>query len=271
MKQVVLITGASSGFGYELTKVLCQKDYIVYAASRNTEALKPLQDLGAHLLSMDVTSDDSVASGVHQILKDQGRIDAVINNAGYGYYGLIEEPNLNPVYQMYETNVFGVARVNNAVLPAMRKAKKGRIIITGSLAGNLAFPGTGWYASTKHAVRALTESLRMEVSPFNIDVVLIEPGSVKTGFRDTAMSTIEQVSLKKEYFPFIEKFNSFMSAGYQHSPGPEETVEAMINALESKHPQWVYKTTKSARRYPRLKALLGLKRFYQTAYKRIMK
>ncbi len=268
---VVLITGASSGFGFELAKALCQKDYVVYAASRNVKAMEPLKELGAHLLAMDVTSDESVASGVAQLLKEQGKVDAVFTNAGYGYYGLVEEPNMERVYQMYQTNVFGVARVHNAVLPAMRKAKQGRLIITGSLVGNISLPGIGWYASTKHAIRAMSESLRMELQPFNIDVVLIEPGSVKTGFRDQAMGSIEEVTLKKEYSPFIENFNRFMSAGYQHSPGPEETVQAMIDALESLTPKWVYKTTKTARTYPRLRFFLGLKRFYQTAYNRIMK
>jgi NADP-dependent 3-hydroxy acid dehydrogenase YdfG len=268
---VVLITGASSGFGFELTKALLQKNYIVYAASRNTKAMEPLKALGAHLLSMDVTSDESVTQGVAQLLQEQGKIDAVFTNAGYGYYGLVEEPNMERVYQMYQTNVFGVARVHNAVLPSMRQAKQGRLIVTGSLVGNISLPGIGWYASTKHAVRAMTESLRMELTPFNIDVVLIEPGSVKTGFRDQAMGTIDEVTLKKEYGTFIDNFNTFMTAGYQHSPGPEETVNAMIEALESPTPNWVYKTTKSARTYPRLRFLLGLKRFYQTAYNRIMK
>lgn len=270
MKQVVLITGASSGFGFELTKALVKKNYIVYAASRNTKAMQPLKELGAHIVEMDVTKDESVTQGVTRLINEQGQIDAVFNNAGYGYYGLVEEPNMDVVYQMYETNVFGLARVNNAVLPYMRKANKGRLILTGSLVGNISLPGIGWYASTKHALRALSESLRMEVSPFNIKVVLIEPGSVKTGFRDSAMGTIDEVSLKNEYKPFIENFNTFMSAGYQHSPGPEETVHAMVDALENANPPWVYKTTKSARTYPRLRFFLGLKRFYQIAYKRIM-
>jgi NADP-dependent 3-hydroxy acid dehydrogenase YdfG len=270
MKQVVLITGASSGFGFELTKALRQKDYIVYAASRNTTAMQPLKELGAHILQMDVTSDESVTQGVTQLIEEQGQIDAVFNNAGYGYYGLVEEPNMDVVYQMYETNVFGLARVNNAVLPYMRKAKKGRLILTGSLVGNIAFPGIGWYSSTKFAVKALSESLRMEVSAFGIKVVLIEPGSVKTGFRDSAMGSIDSVTLKKDYTPFIENFTAFMEAGYTSSPGPEETVAAMIDALENPKPPWVYQSTPSARRFPRLKLFIGAKRFYQTVYKQIM-
>jgi NADP-dependent 3-hydroxy acid dehydrogenase YdfG len=270
MKQVVLITGASSGFGFELTKALLKKDYIVYAASRNTKAMEPLKELGAHILEMDVTKDDNVTKGVTKLIKEQGQIDAVFNNAGYGYYGLVEEPNMDVVYQMYETNVFGLARVNNAVLPYMRKANKGRLILTGSLVGNIAFPGIGWYSSTKFAVKALSESLRMEVSPFNIQVVLIEPGSVKTGFRDSAMGSIDSVTLKKDYNPFIENFTQFMEAGYKSSPGPEETVKAMIDALENPKPPWVYKSTPSARRFPLLKSMIGAKRFYQTVYKQIM-
>jgi NADP-dependent 3-hydroxy acid dehydrogenase YdfG len=268
--KVVLITGASSGFGFDLTKALLQKGYIVYAASRNVSAMEPLKALGAKILMMDVTQDESVTAGVAQLIQEQGKIDAVFNNAGYGYYGLVEEPDMAQVLQMYETNVFGLARVNNAVLPYMRKAKQGRLILTGSLVGNISLPGIGWYASTKHAVRALSESLRMELLPFGIQVVLIEPGSVKTGFRDQAMGNIQSVTLKQDYTPFVEHFSVFMEEGYQHSPGPEETVKAMIDALESTNPPWVYKTTKTARMYPRLKALLGSKRFYQTATNQIM-
>lgn len=268
---VVLITGASSGFGFELTKALLQKGHVIYAASRNVQAMEPLKELGANILAMDVTNDDSVNAGVAQLIEEQGKIDAVFNNAGYGYYGLVEEPNMAQVLQMYQTNVFGVARINNAVLPYMRSAKQGRLIITGSLVGNISLPGIGWYASTKHAVRALSESLRMELLPFHIQVVLIEPGSVKTGFRDQAMGSIDTVTLKQDYTPFVENFNTFMTAGYQHSPGPEETVAAMIHALESDAPKWVYQTTKTARTYPRLRFVLGLKRFCTTAYQRIMK
>jgi NADP-dependent 3-hydroxy acid dehydrogenase YdfG len=268
---VVLVTGASSGFGFELVKALLQKNHIVYAASRNTAAMDPLKARGAHILTMDVTKDDSVNQAVQQLLQEQGRVDVVYNNAGYGYYGLVEEPRMERVRQMYETNVFGVARVNNAVLPAMRNAKQGRLILTGSLVGNISLPGIGWYASTKHALRALSESLRMELLPFHVHVVLIEPGSVKTGFRDQAMGSIDQVTLKDAYTPFVENFNAYMSAGYRHSPGPEQTVQAMLDAMESKNPKWVYRTTKTAVDYPRLRLLVGLKRFYHTAYKNMMK
>jgi Short-chain alcohol dehydrogenase of unknown specificity len=213
--KVVLITGASSGFGFELSKALLKKGYIVYAASRNVQAMEPLKTLGAKVLAMDVTKDESVTAGVAQLIQEQGKIDAVFNNAGYGYYGLVEEPDMNVVHQMYETNVFGLARVNNAVLPYMRKAKQGRLILTGSLVGNIAFPGLGWYASTKFAVKALSESMRMELKAFNIQVVLIEPGSVKTGFRDSAMGNIDTVTLKQEYSPFVERFAEFMEAGYK--------------------------------------------------------
>jgi NADP-dependent 3-hydroxy acid dehydrogenase YdfG len=269
--KVVLITGASSGFGFDLTKALLQKGYIVYAASRNVQAMEPLKILGAKILAMDVTKDESVTAGVAQLIQEQGKIDAVFNNAGYGNYGLVEEPDMNVVYQMYETNVFGLARVNNAVLPYMRKAKQGRLILTGSLVGNIAFPGLGWYASTKFAVKAISESLRMELSAFNIQVVLIEPGSVKTGFRDSAMGNIDSVTLKQDYSPFVEQFAVFMEKGYTSSPGPKETVQAMIEALETKTPKWVYKTTPTARRFPLLKAMIGAKRFYQTVYNQITK
>ena len=267
MKKTVIITGASSGFGYALSETLVQQGHIVYATARNVDAMKPLADLGCHVMAMDVSDDASVTSVIEKILKDADRVDAVYTNAGMGEYGLIEEPKLEKIKYMFEVNLFGVARVHNAVLTFLRNQGFGRLIITGSLVGNVSFPGFGWYASSKHALRAMSEALRMEVMQFGIDIILIEPGSVKTNFLSVAGPKIYEATHYEENNSFMTKLGSFMESSYAHAPGMEETITAMVDALENIKPKWVYQTTKTARRYSLYKRVLSLKQFTKRAMK----
>jgi short-subunit dehydrogenase len=208
---------------------------------------------------------------VDTLINQEGRLDAVYTNAGYGEYGVIEEPNLDKIKAMYDVNVFGVARVHNAVLPFLRQQGFGRLIITASLVGHIAIPGIGWYASTKHALRAMSEALRMELSAYAITVTLIETRSrKKTGFDTVAVPALDEVSLKGAYQHLLKAFTPFILKSYQNAPGMGSTIKAMVKALESKHPKWVYRTTIDAKGYPLLKALLGLKGYSKTAYKIIM-
>lgn len=270
MKKVVMITGASSGFGYELALRCLEKGYTVYAGARRLEAMQPLKDKGAHVFKLDVTDEESIQAMTDTLIKTEGRLDAVYTNAGYGEYGVIEETNLDKIKAMYDVNIFGVARVHNAVLPFLRQQGFGRLIITSSLVGHIAIPGIGWYASSKHALRAMSEALRMELLPFNIRVTLIEPGAVKTGFESVAVPALNEVSLKAPYQDLLDAFNPFIKKSYAKAPGMSSTVKAMIKAFESKHPKWIYRTTLDAKGYPKLKALLGLKGYSLTARKIIM-
>ena len=271
MRKVILITGASSGFGYQLTLNLLSEGHTVYAGARRLDLMKPLEEKGAHIFKLDVTDESSIQGLVDTLIQNEGRLDAVYTNAGYGEYGIIEEANLDKIKAMYEVNIFGVARVHNAVLPFLRSQGFGRLIITSSLVGHIAIPGIGWYASSKHALRAMSEALRMELSPFNIDVILIEPGAVKTGFEDVAVNALDDVTLKKDYQVLLSAFHPFIKKSYQNAPGMNSTLKAMKKALDAKRPKWVYRTTIDAKGYPRLKALLGLKGYSKTAYKIIMK
>jgi len=243
MKKVILITGASSGFGYQLALTLLEKGHTVYAGARRLQAMDALKEKGAHTFQLDVTDDASVKKMVDTLLKNETRLDAVYTNAGYGDYGVIEEPELEKIKAMYEVNVFGVARVHNAVLPFLRKQGFGRLIITSSLVGHISIPGFGWYASTKHAIRAMSEALRMELKPFNISV----------------------------YHDLIESFKAFIKKGYQKAPGMDSTVKAMVHAFEAKSPKWVYRTTKDAKGFPILKGFIGLKAYSKTAYNLVIK
>jgi NADP-dependent 3-hydroxy acid dehydrogenase YdfG len=257
--KIILVVGASSGFGFGLSEALLKKGHIVYAAARRLSLMAPLETLGAHLLEMDVTNEASIQIGVESIIKQHSKIDVVINNAGYGQYGTIELESLEAVKAMYDVNLFGVSRVNNAVLPYMRKQRNGRIIITASLVSNLSLAGVGWYASTKHALRAMIEALRMEVTHLNIKVVQIEPGAVKTGFAEIAVPTINKTNHDGDYAKLMSDFEIFIKKSYDKAPNAQSTIKAMLKAVEKKNPKWVYRTTVDAKFLPKVKQLIGLK------------
>jgi NAD(P)-dependent dehydrogenase (short-subunit alcohol dehydrogenase family) len=177
---VVLVTGASSGFGKAVARALHAKGWCVYGASR-TDAGERSAD-GLRTIALDVTSDDSVARGVATVLAEQGRIDALVNNAGVGYAGALEDTSLDEARAQFETNFFGMHRLCRAVLPTMRERRAGRIVNMSSLGGLVSVPFQGFYCASKFAVEAYTEALRMEVRPFGIRVAMIEPGDYATGF-----------------------------------------------------------------------------------------
>lgn len=193
-EKVILVTGASSGFGELAVERLLNKGYTVYAAARRLDRMKNLEKKGAKLLSMDVTSDEQVDAGIATIIKKEGSIYGLVNNAGYGGYGMIESVSLDEAQRQFQVNVFGLARVTKAVLPHMRSKKEGRIVNLASVAGQVAFGMGGWYTASKHAVEALSDALRNEVKDFGIHVSVIEPGAVKTEFLDRAMEVIDAVA-----------------------------------------------------------------------------
>ena len=187
---VVLVTGASSGFGHAISRALQQRGHRVYGTSRNP----PDAAAGSvTLIAMDVDDDASVAAGVAHVLADAGRIDAVVNNAGLGYAGALEDTTVEEARRQFDTNLFGVHRVCRAVLPHMRERGTGRIVNMSSLGGLVTVPFQGMYCASKYALEAYTQALRMEVRPFGIEVAMIEPGDFATGFtahrRMTAAST----------------------------------------------------------------------------------
>lgn len=256
-KQVVLITGASSGFG-ELTaeKLLAMGNTIVYAAARRVEKMEGLKQKGAHILKMDVTDNATVVACVEQIIQEQGRIDVVLGNAGYGTYGMIETIPIEEIQYQYEVNVFGMARVLKAVLPHMRKQRSGRVVITTSIVSHVSQMGLGWYASTKHALTAMCVALRQEVRDLGIEVVMIEPGAVNTGFAEVAFGTMDAITPPEDYRELHEGFKKFAVNNYATSPGPESTAEAMVKAITAEKPRLVYKTTTDSKVMPSVVGLM---------------
>ena len=180
--KVILLTGASSGIGYDTAVALAQQGHKVYAAARRVERMEPLRQYDIVPLKMDVTDEESMKTGVKTLLDAEGRIDVLINNAGYGYFGAVENVPMEDARNQLEVNVFGLARLCQLVLPTMRAQHSGRIINTASVAGRSVFYYGGWYHVSKYAVESLSDAMRMELKPFGIDVVIIEPGAIKTNW-----------------------------------------------------------------------------------------
>jgi NADP-dependent 3-hydroxy acid dehydrogenase YdfG len=195
-RQVWFITGCSTGFGRELVTLLLRQNYRVVATARDVAKIADLiegHDDDALALPLDVTVADSIHHAMAQALEKFGRIDVLVNNAGYGYFGAIEEGEDAPVRTMFDTNVFGLIEMTKAVLPGMRKQRSGFIVNLSSIGGLVAFPGTGYYTATKHAVEAISEALSQEVAPLGIKVLIVEPGPFRTDFAGRSINMSKTV------------------------------------------------------------------------------
>ena len=186
----VLITGTSSGIGRAVAERLARGGHVVYATARRPESISDLAAAGCRLLACDVTDEESMSAAVTAVQAEHGQVGTLVNNAGYGEYGPVEEVSLDRVRREFETNVFGLARMCQLVLPGMRAAGRGRVINVSSMGGRLTFPGGGYYHASKHAVEALSDALRFETRPFGISVAVIEPGIISTGFQEIASETL---------------------------------------------------------------------------------
>jgi len=247
----VLVTGCSSGIGAATAELLLRAGHTVYATARRPEVLADLESAGARVLALDVTSEESMSAAVKAVEDEHGRVSALVNNAGYGEYGTIEETDLDKVRTMFETNVFGLARLTQLVLPAMREARSGRVVNIGSMGGRFTFPVGGYYHATKYAVEAITDALRNEVRGFGIRVSLIEPGLIRTGFEETALTS--DAAAAQEHSPYAALLASSASnttGGYSNpmvATGPEAVAKVVVRAIESRHPRSRYVVTPAAR------------------------
>jgi short-subunit dehydrogenase len=192
--QAVLITGCSSGIGRAAAIRLHDAGLQVYATARNTQTLSGLADRGIRTLALDVTDETSMTAAVAAVQAEAGVIGALVNNAGYGLYGAVEQLPMDEIRRQFETNFFGLVRLTQLVLPGMRQRHSGRIVNVSSMGGRATLPGGAFYHASKYAVEALSDALRVEVAPFGIDVVLIEPGPVRTPWNDTAAATLTAAS-----------------------------------------------------------------------------
>ena len=240
--KVIIITGTASGFGKTAAEKLIAKGHIVYGGDINREGNKYLDKIGGTALVMDVRKDNQVRAGIQRILKEQGRIDVLINNAGYGEYATIENINIEDLRNQFDVNVFGYARLQQEVLPIMRKQRSGRVIVISSGLGKFSMPVLGWYAATKHAVEGMADALRLEVSRFNIDVVKIQPGAANTNFVKTAYERLEKSHVPEDYKQIVSDFRTGLDALLAKVGGAEETADVIVEAVEAAQPEVTYVT-----------------------------
>lgn len=240
--KVILITGASSGIGYDAAETLARQGHRVYAAARRLERMEPLKSLGVQVIRMDVTDEESMQEGVRTVIQSEGRIDVLVNNAGYGFFGAIETVPMEDARRQLEVNVFGLARLTQLVLPHMRKQGSGRIINTSSIAGKMVFYMGGWYNVTKYSVEAFSDALRMEMKPFGIDVVMIEPGAIKTDWGIIAAKHLKESSAGSAYETVGTQWADNMDWFYKTNllSSPHVITKAISQAVNSRHPKARY-------------------------------
>lgn len=241
-EKVILITGASSGIGFDAASALAKQGHRVYAAARRMEKMEPLKAFGVKTIKMDVTDEESMQQGVESVIKAEGRIDVLVNNAGYGFFGAIETVPMEEARRQLEVNVFGLARLTQLVLPYMRQQKSGRIINTSSIAGKMVFYMGGWYNVTKYSVEAFSDALRMEVKPFGIDVVKIEPGAIKTDWGIIAAKHMKETSEGTAYELMGTQWAHNMDWFYKTNmlSSPKVITKVICKAVNSRRPKARY-------------------------------
>ncbi len=262
-KQVVLITGASSGIGMATARLLQDRGCQVYATARQVEKMKSLGQAGVRLLAMDVTREESMTSAVRTILDEAGRIDVLVNNAGYGSYGALEDVPMSEARYQFEVNIFGLARLIQLVLPAMRRQQSGKIINVSSIGGRIGEPHGAWYHATKFALEGLSDSLRMELRQFNIPVVVIQPGAIKTEWNGIARQNLLNVSGQTAYRDLARKHIRLLENADRRGSEPGVIARVIEKAIQSPRPRTRYAAGAGARVILFLRSLLSDRAFDQ--------
>src|ERR671912_2092738 len=259
VSKAVLITGCSSGIGWATAERLVDVGWRVYATARNVQKIALLEQRGCELLPLDVTDEDSMISAVDEVERREGAVGVLVNNAGYSQSGAVEAVPMEKIRHQFETNVFGLARMCQLVLPGMRRQGYGRIVNVSSMGGKLTLPGAGFYHASKYAVEAVSDALRYEVEGFGIKVSVIEPGLIRTGFADAAVGSMDGQDAGP-YAGFDEAVARVTTENYEHGPisrlagEPEAVAEAIEQAISAGSPRSRYAVTPSAH------LLIGLRR-----------
>ncbi len=242
MKKVALVTGASSGIGKETSKMLIADGYTVYVAARRLEKMADLSQLGAHLLELDLANDASIKKAVETLLAHEQRLDVLVNNAGYGSYGALEDVPLEEAKYQFEVNIFGLARLTQLLLPTMRNQKSGRIINISSIGGSFGEPHGAWYHATKFAVEGLSDSLRMELKQFGIDVVIIKPGAILTEWNGIAREHLLKTSGSTAYGALARKHVKMLADADNRGSLPSVVAKTILKAVRASKPKTRYAT-----------------------------
>jgi len=238
ISKVAIVTGASAGIGEATAALLLAEGYRVYAGARRVERMKPLADAGAVVRSLDVTDDASMTAFVEEALAAEGRIDVLVNNAGYGSYGALEDVAIDEARRQFEVNVFGLARMTQLVLPTMRAQRSGYVVNISSIGGKIWEPLGSWYHATKFAVEGLSDSLRVELKPHGVHVVVIEPGAIATEWRDISADHAVEASGDGAYAAQA----AALTRVYARPAGssPDGVAKAILKAVSSSHPRTRY-------------------------------
>ena len=256
----ILVTGASSGMGKETARRLLRDGHTVYVAARRIEQMQDLQAMGAIALKMDIAQDDDIVAAVQTIIAGHGGVDVLINNAGFGMYGSVEETSISDARYQFEVNLFGMARLTQLLLPAMRSRGAGKIINLSSMGGKIYTPLGAWYHATKHAIEGWSDCLRIELAPLGIDVVIIEPGIIATEFGNVMLDPM----LKRSGHGPYKALAQGMAKGTRDSYGkpgaaspPSVVVDAIVKAIAASRPRTRYAVGKLARPMILLRKFLG--------------
>lgn len=253
--KVVLVTGASAGIGKAIARRLLRDGWIVYGGARRVSQMDDLVGEGAKALSLDVTDDASMRTAVEAILGAEGRIDALVNNAGYGSYGAVEDVPLEEARRQFEVNVFGAARLAQLVLPRMRAVGHGTIVNITSMGGRIWMPIGGWYHATKHALEALSDAMRVEARPFGVDVVVIQPGAIASEWSAISADHLEEASRGSAYASQATPFAAVLR-DYRGAASPDVIAEVTLKALSARSPRRRYAAPADAKAMIFLKWLL---------------
>jgi NAD(P)-dependent dehydrogenase (short-subunit alcohol dehydrogenase family) len=243
------VTGASAGIGEATARALLAAGYRVFAGARRLDRMAGLAAAGATLLKLDLTDDPSIVAAVNTIKNEAGRIDVVVNNAGYGSYGALEDVPLDEGRRQFEVNVFGLARLCQLVLPMMRAQKSGKIVNITSIGGKIWEPLGAWYHATKFAVEGLSDCLRVEAAPFGVDVIVIEPGAIRTEWAGIARDGLLQMSGGSAYAELAKRHARMLATADTSSLAspPEVVARTIVRAVTARRPKTRYATGGGAR------------------------
>jgi NADP-dependent 3-hydroxy acid dehydrogenase YdfG len=250
--KAVLVTGCSSGIGQATAAGLVEAGWKVYATARRPETLAELRDRGCQTLALDVTDEGSMRAAVDAVTDAEGAVGVLVNNAGYSQSGAVETVPIEQARRQFETNVFGLLRMCQLVLPGMRAQRWGKIVNLSSMGGRLTFPGGGLYHATKYAVEAISDALRFEVRGFGIDVIIIEPGLIVTNFGEVASGSVQSAAAEGAYAEFNSGVAKLTAQAYKGpmaklGAGPEAVAKTIARAISRDRPKARYPVTASAR------------------------
>ena len=246
--KVALVTGASSGIGAVTALHLKALGFDTYAAARRLDRMEPLKRKDIHVLELDLTSDASIKKAFHQVASEAGGVDVLVNNAGYGLYGSVEEVPLDQARRQFEVNLFGLGALTQLVIPHMREQRSGKIVNISSIGGVAASPYGGWYHATKFAVEGFSSSLRQELNPFGVDVVIVRPGGVNTEWRTPAGDSLKKYSYDGPYQKAVRPaLTKFMSDEFTKMlADPQNVADVIGKVVTTDHPKAIYNGTSLA-------------------------